>query len=42
MVDAEHLLHANAHYMQVTLEPLSTVITRIAMVGGQMTAVKRL
>jgi cell wall-associated NlpC family hydrolase len=42
MTDADHLLHANAHHMQVTLESLSTVITRIAMSGGQMTAVKRL
>jgi cell wall-associated NlpC family hydrolase len=42
MADADRLLHANAHFMQVTLEPVSTVITRIAMSGGKMTAVKRL
>ncbi|MGH6874444.1 MAG: C40 family peptidase [Aestuariivirgaceae bacterium] len=42
MADADRLLHANAHHMLVTLEPLSAVITRIAMSGGQMTAVKRL
>jgi cell wall-associated NlpC family hydrolase len=42
MVDKEHILHANAHFMMVTLEPLSTVITRIAMAGGQLTAIKRL
>jgi cell wall-associated NlpC family hydrolase len=42
MADAGGLLHANAHSMQVTLEPVSTVITRIAMSGGKMTAVKRL
>jgi cell wall-associated NlpC family hydrolase len=42
MVDKEHILHANAHFMLVTLEPLSTVITRIAMAGGQLTASTRL
>jgi cell wall-associated NlpC family hydrolase len=42
MTDADHLLHANAHHMQVTLEPVSKVITRIAMTGGQMIGVKRL
>jgi cell wall-associated NlpC family hydrolase len=42
MTDADHLLHANARHMQVTREPVAKVITRIAMSGGQMTAVKRL
>ena len=42
MVDREQLLHANAHHMQVTLEPLAKVITRIAMAGGQLTSIKRL
>jgi cell wall-associated NlpC family hydrolase len=42
MMDGEQFLHANAYFMQVTLEPLSTVITRIAMAGGQLTAIKRL
>jgi len=42
MTDREQLLHANAHHMQVTLEPVSKVITRIAMAGGQLTSVKRL
>jgi len=35
-------LHATGHVMQVILEPLSTVITRIAMGGGQLTGIKRL
>lgn len=42
MTDAERLLHANAHHMQVVLEPLTKVITRIAMSGGQLTSIKRL
>ena len=42
MVDHEQFLHANGHFMQVTLEPLSTAITRIAMAGGQLTGIKRL
>lgn len=42
MVDRENLLHANAHHMQVTLEPLEKVITRIAMLGGQLTGIRRL
>ena len=42
MADSDRLLHANAHHMQVALEPLSAAITRIAISGGQMTAVKRL
>jgi cell wall-associated NlpC family hydrolase len=42
MVDSERLLHANAHHMMVTIEPLSRVITRIAMSGGQLTGIRRL
>ena len=42
MVDREQFLHANAYFMKVTLVPLSAVITRIAMAGGQLTAIKRL
>jgi cell wall-associated NlpC family hydrolase len=42
MVDKERIVHANAYFMQVTLEPLSAVITRIAMAGGQLTGIKRL
>ncbi len=30
MADAERLLHANAHWMAVTIEPLSDVIARLA------------
>jgi cell wall-associated NlpC family hydrolase len=42
MVDRENLLHANAHHMLVTVEPLEKVITRIAMLGGQLTGIRRL
>ncbi|HEY7748568.1 MAG TPA: NlpC/P60 family protein [Aestuariivirgaceae bacterium] len=42
MVDDENLLHANAYYMDVTREPVSRVITRIAIGGGQLQSVKRL
>jgi cell wall-associated NlpC family hydrolase len=42
MIDTEQILHATGHVMQVILEPLSTVITRIAMGGGQLTGIKRL
>jgi cell wall-associated NlpC family hydrolase len=42
MVERENLLHANAHHMQVTVEPLEKVITRIAMQGGQLTGIRRL
>jgi cell wall-associated NlpC family hydrolase len=42
MVDGERIIHANAHHMQVSLETLSNVITRIAMAGGQLTSIKRL
>lgn len=30
MVDSAHLLHANAHFMEVTVEPLETVRKRVA------------
>jgi cell wall-associated NlpC family hydrolase len=42
MFDKENILHANAHHMLVTLEPLEKVITRIAMAGGQLTGIRRL
>jgi cell wall-associated NlpC family hydrolase len=42
MMDKETILHANAHHMLVTLEPLEKVITRIAMAGGQLTSIRRL
>ena len=34
MVDAETLLHANAHHMAVRYEPLATAVARIAAQGG--------
>ncbi|UWQ91813.1 C40 family peptidase [Rhodobacteraceae bacterium M382] len=41
--DADTLLHANAHHMAVTLEPLTAAIARIAAQGdGPVTAHKRL
>jgi cell wall-associated NlpC family hydrolase len=39
MRDAETLLHANAHFMQVTSEPLAIAVARIAT---PVTAIKRL
>ena len=39
MRDAETLLHANAHFMQVTSEPLATAVARITT---PVTSVKRL
>lgn len=42
MADARQLLHANGHFMQVTLEPLADAVERIAKRYGKMTAIKRL
>ena len=42
MMDAENLLHANAHHMETVIEPLSEVVERIARNGTQITAIKRL
>jgi Bacterial dipeptidyl-peptidase Sh3 domain/NlpC/P60 family len=43
MLDAERLLHANAHFMQVTAEPLSIARARIAAAqGADIRTVKRL
>lgn len=42
MADARQLLHANGHFMQVTLEPLADAVERIARRYGKMTAIKRL
>jgi hypothetical protein len=30
MADSENLIHANAHWMQVTAEPLADVVARLA------------
>ncbi len=43
MVDPLHLLHANAHHMQVAIEPLVSAVNRISKNGyGEITAIKRL
>lgn len=42
MADAHGLLHANGHFMQVTLEPLADAVERIAKRYGKITAIKRL
>lgn len=42
MADARLLLHANGHFMQVTLEPLADAVERIASRYGRITAIKRL
>ncbi len=34
MVDAETLIHANAHHMAVAYEPIETALTRIQVQGG--------
>lgn len=42
MLDAEMLLHANAHHMAVAVEPLAGAIARIAANGGgDVTSVRR-
>ena len=42
MTDAETLLHANGHHMQVVKEPLATAVERISATGSDMTSMKRL
>lgn len=43
MRDAETLIHANAHHMAVSIEPLAVAVARIeASGGGLVTALKRL
>jgi cell wall-associated NlpC family hydrolase len=39
--DRETLLHANAHHMTVTAEPVSEAIARIKTAGSEITSVKR-
>ena len=41
MTDADHLLHANAHHMAVTLEPLADVTTRATAKDSDITAIRR-
>jgi cell wall-associated NlpC family hydrolase len=42
MADDENLLHANGHFMQVTMEPLRGAVERIARAYGAVTGVRRL
>ncbi len=41
MLDAERLLHANAHHMEVAAEPLAGARARIAAAYGPITSVRR-
>ena len=42
MVDGERLIHANAHWMAVTIEPLDTVSKRHPAYPEAVTAIRRL
>lgn len=42
MLDAQTLLHANAHHMMTAKEPLAQAKARIAETSGPITAIKRL
>jgi len=42
MTDAFLLLHANAHHMAVTVEPLNAAVDRIARAGLPVAAIKRI
>jgi cell wall-associated NlpC family hydrolase len=42
MLDADHLLHANAYHMAVAAEPVRTATDRIARSGAIITGIKRL
>ena len=42
MADSVTLVHANAHHMQVAAETLPEAIERIAKLGAEIAAVKRL
>jgi hypothetical protein len=41
-IDAATVIHANAHHMQVAVEPVAGAIARIKKSGSDVTAVKRL
>jgi cell wall-associated NlpC family hydrolase len=42
MLDADHIIHANAHHMAVAVEPLNTAIARIEAAGsGEPTSYRR-
>ena len=40
-LDAERIIHANAHHMMVAVEPLREAVARIAATGGEVIAVRR-
>lgn len=42
MFDTQNLLHANAHHMQVAIEPIRQAIARITPVAGSIASVKRI
>jgi cell wall-associated NlpC family hydrolase len=42
MTDGVMLVHANAHYMAVVVEPLADAVPRIARTGSTITAIKRM
>ena len=42
MLDAQILLHANAHHMAVAREPLAQTVSRIEKAAGAITAIRRL
>jgi cell wall-associated NlpC family hydrolase len=42
MLDADRMLHANAHHMAVAVEPLRVAAGRIARTGAAIVAVKRI
>jgi hypothetical protein len=43
MLDADRLIHANAHHMAAAVEPLAEAVSRIAAAGGgELTALRRL
>jgi cell wall-associated NlpC family hydrolase len=41
MRGAEHLVHANAHHMEVVIEPLAVAMVRMAAVGSTIQAIRR-
>ena len=42
MLDGVMMIHANAHHMAVSVEPLSDAAARIAKTGAPITSIKRL
>jgi hypothetical protein len=42
MLDGDRLLHANAHYMETTIEPLAEAVARISSKEGPVRSVRRL